>query len=851
MAKVKNCLSELSAQQLDEHYPDLAGSLGLLFITGKLCCQELLPKDSVFMMHCGFVQDALNAFRNNQLEDMETALKKLPFRSAFRDFRILMKAVISIPDSIEQAQSLLAKIPADSPYRQAGALLLAVTHQGATLVNDLLQLTPPQIKIIKKVKNFDNMQVELVEALSKPIDHLSDKVKFDLAIQYQTLFGVDLAKHYCLTALSTYPAGRRDFIKHFGAMDNFQAWRLKALSCERDRDFHGAEYYWKQGITVLKNRGAVGDLKIALIMRHIAAHQQSPEEAIRWLIESLYADPEDRETYVKILQYYERQEQETDAYQEWLDKSIMKFPKDVELLSMAIKASTRNKATKNAVQYAQALLEIDPVNTFAKQVLFTSHLTHVRKLIKSKKFHLVEKELKLAEQIPLGKRYQTQAQLMRGFFVFVTADKQQGAQLIAASVQKLDDGLVCAYFCANMEALLLDLQGAPALKELPPLTRDYVLNQREMTQLIKLIQQYADGNISQGLLHQSLEKPEAAIKQTFKQSYSEATLLTLCQCLDRIGHFELLHACVKIAQPLWDNPMWMYYRVNSEVNGSPEKCSYINRYRLQESLNTAQKQKDQRAVAIIGKFLDQNYELNKPSGFNISDPLFGGIDDVNNPIDELFGHLSDGLHDQLMEKTVEITNNCSPEQIHKILAADFLSYNQAMMISLLENDSDALQSLLMLKAANDLGMDIGVTGKDIVEYFNGQKTTSKHPPFPFLNKQQTLIKSPYEILEVNQHASDYAIKQAYLQKVKLYPPDRNHEKFQQIHHAYEAIKNITNREKYALFNSPEADFDALLVQAFNTSQPSLINTDDLDELLRASIDDITSLIGNPKKQQHE
>ena len=40
MAKVRTCLGRLSAQQLDEHYPELAGLLGLLIITGKVSCQE-------------------------------------------------------------------------------------------------------------------------------------------------------------------------------------------------------------------------------------------------------------------------------------------------------------------------------------------------------------------------------------------------------------------------------------------------------------------------------------------------------------------------------------------------------------------------------------------------------------------------------------------------------------------------------------------------------------------------------------------------------------------------------------------------------------------------------------------
>ena len=610
MAKANNCLGQLSAQQLDESYPDLASLLGLLILSGKTTCQDRLPKESSFMKHLAVVQDALSAYRNNKPEDIEPVLKKLPFRSAFRDFRTVMKAALLIPESAEQAQALLAKIPADSPYQHMGALLLAITHEGSELVKDLLQFTPPQIKLIEAAKNFTKNQIELLDIVTKQKDRLSDKAKFNLAMQYETLFGADLARHYCSAALSSYPAGQRDFTRHFGAMDDFEAWRLKALLCERDGDFGGAEYYWRQGITVLENRGGESAFKIALIMRHIAAHQESPEEAISWLMDSLNADPDDRESYIKILQYYERQEQETDTYKEWLDKSIKKFPNDLEVLNLAIKAATRNKAFKKAAQYAQALLKIDPVNTSAKQVLFTSHLAHARKLIKTKKFHLVEKEIQLAEKITTGKRNQVQAQLMRGFFVYVAEDKKRGEQLITEAMQKMSDGAFNAHFQVLMEGLLLNLPMASLQKILPPLAKETVLSQQEIIQLTQLIQHYMDvDNANQAHLHKALEKVKAIIKQSLKQNTNEETLLTVCQCLDRIHHFELLRVCVKIAQPLWNKPIWMYYRVYAEANGIPAKCSDINRFRLQENLKIAQEQNDQRATTLIGKFLEQYYQI--------------------------------------------------------------------------------------------------------------------------------------------------------------------------------------------------------------------------------------------------
>ena len=295
------------------------------------------------------------------------------------------------------------------------------------------------------------------------------------------------------------------------------------------------------------------------------------------------------------------------------------------MLGLAIKAATRNKAFKKATQYAQALLKIDPVNTFAKQVLFTSHLAHARKLIKSKKFHLVEKEIQQAEKITIGKRYQTQAQLMRGFFVFIAEDKKRGEQLITEAMQKINDGVFNAHFCVIMEALLLNLPIAPLLKILPPLAKDYLLSQQEIVQLAQLIQQYADDDsANQTLLHKALEKVKTIIKQSIKQNTSEETLLTLCQCLDRIRHFELLRACVKIAQPLWDKPIWMYYRVYAEANGNACKMFRYKQISIAREFKNAQEQNDQRATALIGKFLNQYHESRKPSSFNIFDSLFGG-----------------------------------------------------------------------------------------------------------------------------------------------------------------------------------------------------------------------------------
>lgn len=98
------------------------------------------------------------------------------------------------------------------------------------------------------------------------------------------------------------------------------------------------------------------------------------------------------------------------------------------------------------------------------------------------------------------------------------------------------------------------------------------------------------------------------------------------------------------------------------------------------------------------------------------------------------------------------------------------------------------------------------------------------------------MKTPYQILEVAEQATDAEIKQAYLQKVKQFPPDHHHEQFQLVQQAYEAIKDLENRTKYALFAVPEADFNGLLKQAFGSGPAPSISAEHFEKLLNASVD---------------
>jgi len=89
------------------------------------------------------------------------------------------------------------------------------------------------------------------------------------------------------------------------------------------------------------------------------------------------------------------------------------------------------------------------------------------------------------------------------------------------------------------------------------------------------------------------------------------------------------------------------------------------------------------------------------------------------------------------------------------------------------------------------------------------------------------MKTPFDILDVAEDATDEAIKKAYLRKVRQYPPERAPKKFQDIRAAFEAIVSRKQRLKYQLFHHEPPSLNALLERALRTTKNSCRPTEQL------------------------
>jgi curved DNA-binding protein CbpA len=81
------------------------------------------------------------------------------------------------------------------------------------------------------------------------------------------------------------------------------------------------------------------------------------------------------------------------------------------------------------------------------------------------------------------------------------------------------------------------------------------------------------------------------------------------------------------------------------------------------------------------------------------------------------------------------------------------------------------------------------------------------------------MKTPFEVLGVEETAGDAVIKSAYLQKVREHPPEREPERFQEVRAAFEAIETHRKRLAYELFHNDPPDPRALLERCLEGGEP--------------------------------
>ena len=710
---VKTLLNQLTVEQIDQDYSDLAVLLGLLMITRYPEFEQNLAEDSRLIEHLKIVQSILHDFQKKDLNATNERLKKIPHRSAFRDFRLLLVAVLRMSNSQVEAELGLSKISESSPYSMTSKLILAYGQEGSDLIKKLIKFNFSQSQKLGEVKGMNQPQLQLIEQLTSK-DNLSDKEKFNLVVEFRSLGGG--GRRLCQALLFSYPDGQKVFEKNFPIFDKFESYRVRALSSEQQNNGSDAETYWRECISILMAEDADNELKCGVILRHLA-EQLEGEEKNNFLIESLEYDSEDRESYLQIVNYFKNGQSKD--YWLWLDKAVLVFPEDIELLTLCVKEKVGKKSFTEAIALASKILTIDPLNLFAKHTMFSSHLESARQFIKNEQFDLADSEIQQAEKLKLGQKYSNQAQLMQEISKVINQGEGD-IQLLNDALNQIYSDPINARLHASMEGMLVGLNETVLMDNLAP-NKDYLLSEQALNNLLQQLMEYESDRVNNQLLYKAVEVIKPELKRSLQQkSYSEDKKLQLCQVLDSINAFDLLQDCAEKArsESLKHKPLWTYYQVNAEIEANPARCSQQHVASLEQMREQAEQEKDHHTLVLISGILDGYYLAHPHNKKGFFDDLLGlGKEEVesDDPYEQLFSHVSDEVFDALNDEVEELNVTTSPELLVEGITKDEADGNIVLLAMMKE--PDLFSALIMVKAAQCLDVEINVSYVNVLDKY--------------------------------------------------------------------------------------------------------------------------------------
>ncbi len=717
--RLKTALKQLTVTELDQQYPDLSCLLGLLTVSQHPEIESYLPEQSIFIADLQLAKSAIKALHLRQTDELNRLIKQVPYRSAFKDLRMLLKGIQEMPESLSRACSSWGKIKPVSAYFTIAQLLSCSNKSGLVLSQALSPFNINQRQFITDLIGLNNEQFNLLEDLLLYDPPLTAQQQFELALKYKNLLDIDTAALFCKKLLIHFPKGIQQYNQHFTPLSSFEQHRLTALAFEQVQNISTAEKHWRLCIEQLNNQAtADSPLQCALILRHLADLQETAENQNQLLIESLIFDQQDQASHLHILNYFKHLV--TDLYMTWLQTALSRFPDDLEILTLSLQATRDQQLFQQQNVYAEKILNIDPLNSFAKHCLVNYHLMQARTAIHNHSYQQAKTSLKRAESLKFNQQKLFQFTLLQGLICFAEGQEKQGIQAIKEVFRKLSFSPLNQRFIIAIEALLTSLPVDTLLstteKHIPP---------QELQRFCQLLNYYSDESGDCNLIAQALNYVYDELEETLSQTlYPEETYLLLAQTLDKIHAFDLLQSCARSALEKYPtNTLWQYYLIYTENHGNAGHCSaqqiaQLNSIRLQ-ALNS----KQDRSLLLIDDFLAQYNLTHNDQDMSLIENILGlhqQTDDENStqttdPITRLYQQLSEQQQNQLDTEVDELIATTTLEQLAENLVTE---HDSAEILAKMMHNPDLYHLLITLLAMDKLQLNNDVSINEIFAYFN-------------------------------------------------------------------------------------------------------------------------------------
>lgn len=360
-----------------------------------------VPADSPLMQQRSAARQALAAAAAGDMPALEATLQGIPFRSPYRDLRPLLKALALIRTDAPAAAAIIARVAAGGPFELLAAPLRVAVQPAPQWLAAWQGLPAPARELVLDLKGCPPAERPLVEVLAvlpnAPAEaHVG---LFKLLARFQKSLPRGLARRWALR-LWPHLEQRRptEFQAAFGSLGAHELAHAHALAAEIRQDLDEAGHQWHSLARVLGQQPGQAK-RAALILRRLArrplAAGVADEAVAGWLEQRLALDPDDREAHLDLIQA-RRLRAEPKQARERLEAALARWPDDTALLQQGIELALESGAFKKAATLAKQVQRLDPLNPRVPELIGQAHLSHARKLLKTRKPEAALRELEQA-----------------------------------------------------------------------------------------------------------------------------------------------------------------------------------------------------------------------------------------------------------------------------------------------------------------------------------------------------------------------------------------------------------------------------------------------------------------------
>lgn len=576
--------------------------------------RQKIPDESPWSSLHDMANKALLAYVAGKPEVADQALRKIPLRSVFRSFRFILKALLLCSTDAEKAHRLLEKVSETSPFAGLADVVRCCTLQGAALVKKMVDLRPRHKRLVAILRGVQKEHLNVITLLH---DREKKHALFPNLIVHDDLFPVHEVRACCQQLLFENRLYIKQFEQKFGPLPPWQNARIEALIAEKETRFHRACQHWEACIERLQSEPDNhndNSLKIALIHRHVAemgrrGETLSPQDVVSHLEKSLAYDPDDRQTWIQIIEIYQGNRHAKQYYQ-WVDKGVKKFPNDSTMLTVAMNAAFDKKTFIKAARLGMRVLGIDPINTGVRHRLIHAHLSHAWKKYDEGRSSLAVKEMakaRILEKAELGERW---SHIHQGLLSLRMNEDEKGLAQIRDVLDSAQPGIVLPWHVlleggrrkiADTHVQLLR-NGLSCYNQKLPVS-DHVI------EAITIIDQYVELDTGKVEPTELFTLLPVYFKKAAQLAYDQEPLRLICHALKKFDHYSLLILFGSAGEKQYPGQeVFTFFRVFSQAQGDASNVSDEDVQELEKSLEQAQNSGDIETSQLIMEFLKGYHE---------------------------------------------------------------------------------------------------------------------------------------------------------------------------------------------------------------------------------------------------